>query len=76
MNDSDAIAARIMLNNDVVIIFRNNAEPKITNVNWVTKAFGKSANLAKKKLAVLAKNLSTTKLRNIYNKAELATVLR
>jgi hypothetical protein len=33
---------------DVIIIFRNNAEPKITNVNWVAKVFGKSANLAKK----------------------------
>jgi hypothetical protein len=30
---SDAVAARTMLNGNVVIIFRNDAEPKITNVD-------------------------------------------
>jgi hypothetical protein len=74
-NGNNIIIAKTMLNDDVVIIFRNDAEPKITNVNWVTKAFGKSANLAKKKLAIIAKNLSITKLRNTYNEAELAIVL-
>jgi hypothetical protein len=42
-----------MQNNDFIIIFRDNAESKTTNVNWVIKAFGKSANLAKKKLAII-----------------------
>jgi hypothetical protein len=65
-----------MLNNNVIIIFRNNAELKTTNVDWVAKAFGESANLAKKKLAVITKNLSATKLRNTYNEAELAIILR
>jgi hypothetical protein len=37
-----------MFNNNVIIIFRNDAEPKATNVDWVAKAFGKSANLTKK----------------------------
>jgi hypothetical protein len=75
INGSNAVAAKTMLNGNVVIIFRNDAEPKITNVDWVAKAFGKSANLAKKELAIMAKNLSVTKLRNIYNEAELAIVL-
>jgi hypothetical protein len=65
-----------MQNNDVIIIFRNNAELKITNVNWVAKAFEKSANLAKKEFAIIAEGLLATKLRNIHNKAELAIVLR
>jgi hypothetical protein len=76
MGGSDAVAARTMLNGNVIIIFWNDAELKTTNVDWVAKAFGKSANLAKKELVILAKGLSVTKLRNIYNKAELATVLR
>jgi hypothetical protein len=33
MGDNDAIAAKIMHNNNVAIIFRNNAELKITNVD-------------------------------------------
>jgi hypothetical protein len=45
-------------------------------VDWVTKAFEESANLAKKKLAVIAKGLLARKLRNIYDEPELATVLR
>jgi hypothetical protein len=48
MNGNNAIAIKIIFNNNVIIIFRNNAELKIINVNWITKAFGKSANLAKK----------------------------
>jgi hypothetical protein len=76
MDDNDAITAKIMLNNNMIIIFRNNAELKTTNVNWIAKAFGKSANLAKKELAIIAKGLSAIKLRNTYNKAELATILR
>jgi hypothetical protein len=67
MGGNDAVTIRIMQNNNVIIIFRNNAELKITNVNWVAKAFGKSANLAKKELAVITKDLLIIKLRNIYN---------
>jgi hypothetical protein len=76
MGGNDAVTVRIMLNGNVVITFRNDAEPKTTKVDWVIKAFGKSANLAKKKLAIIAKGLLIMKLRNIYNEAELATVLR
>jgi hypothetical protein len=76
IDGNDAIAVRIMQNGDVIIIFRNNAELKTTNVNWVAKTFEKSANLAKKELAIIVKGLLGTKLRNIYNEAELATVLR
>jgi hypothetical protein len=76
MDNNNVIAVRIMQNNDVIIIFQNNAEPKITNVDWVAKAFGKLANLAKKQLAIIAKGLLITKLRSIYNETELAIVLR
>jgi hypothetical protein len=33
INGNNAIAIKIMFNNNVIIIFRNNAELKITNVN-------------------------------------------
>jgi hypothetical protein len=33
INDNNAITAKIMHNSNVIIIFQNNAEPKITNVN-------------------------------------------
>jgi hypothetical protein len=33
MNNNNIIAIRTMLNDDMIIIFRNNAEPKTINVN-------------------------------------------
>jgi hypothetical protein len=33
MDGNNAIAAKTMQNNDIIIIFRNDAEPKIINVN-------------------------------------------
>jgi hypothetical protein len=76
INGNNVITARIMQNDNVILIFWNNAELKITNVNWVAKTFGKSANLAKKELVIITKSLLATKLRNIYSEAELAIVLR
>jgi hypothetical protein len=75
-NNSDAVAVRMMLNDDVVIIFRNDANFKIQNTAWVTKAFGDSASIFRKELAVLAKGLSVKKLRDAHDKAGLAEVLR
>jgi hypothetical protein len=75
-NNSDAITAKIMLNNNVIIIFRNDANSKIQNTAWVTKAFGNSANISKRELAVLAKRLLAKKLRDAYDKAGLAKVFR
>jgi hypothetical protein len=76
MGSSDAIAARTMQNGDVVLIFRNNAESKIASTEWMAKAFGESASPLRRKLAIITKNLSTTKLRNIYDEIALADVLR
>jgi hypothetical protein len=75
-NNSDAVAARIMRNGDVVVIFRNNADSKTQNTAWVTKAFGNSASISRRKLAVLAKGLLAKKLRNAHNEAGLAKVFR
>jgi hypothetical protein len=33
MNNNNIIAVKTMQNDDVIIIFRNDAEPKITNVD-------------------------------------------
>jgi hypothetical protein len=54
-NNNDAIAAKMMLNNNVIITFRNNANFKIQNTAWVMKTFGNSVNISRKKLAILAK---------------------
>jgi hypothetical protein len=75
-SNNDAIAARMMRNNDVVVIFRNNADSKIQNTAWVTKAFGDSASIFRRELAVFAKGLSAKKLRNAHDKAGLAEVFR
>jgi hypothetical protein len=75
-NNSDTIAARTMLNNDVIIIFRNNADFKTQNTAWITKAFGNSASISRRKLAIFAKELLAKKLRNAYDKAGLAEVFR
>jgi hypothetical protein len=75
-SNNDAVAARTMLNGDVIIIFRNDANSKIQNTAWVTKAFGDSASISRRELAVLAKGLLAKKLRNAHDKAGLAEVLR
>jgi hypothetical protein len=75
MGKNDAMIARIMLNDNVIITFQIDAEPKTQNIKWITKAFGTLASLLKRKLAVITKELSAAKLRNIYDKAELATIL-
>jgi hypothetical protein len=75
-NNSDAIAARMIRNGNIIIIFRNDADFKTQNTAWVTKAFGNSANISRRKLAVLVKGLSAKKLRNAHDKADLAKVFR
>jgi hypothetical protein len=65
-----------MRSGNVVIIFRNDADFKTQNTAWVTKAFGNSASISKRELAVLAKGLSAKKLRNAHDEAGLAEVLR
>jgi hypothetical protein len=72
---SDAIAVRIMFSDNVIVTFQTDAEPKTQNTEWVTKAFGISASLLKRELAVIAKGLLAAKLRNIHDEAELATIL-
>jgi hypothetical protein len=75
-NNNNAIAAKTMLNSDVIIIFRNNANFKTQNIAWVIKAFGDSASISKRELAVFAKGLSAKKLRNAHDEAGLAKVFR
>jgi hypothetical protein len=75
-NNNNAVATKTMRNNDVIIIFRNDANSKIQNTAWVTKAFGNSASISRKELAVLAKGLLAKKLRNAHDKADLAKILR
>jgi hypothetical protein len=73
-NNNNAIAAKTMLNGDIIVIFRNDADSKIQNTAWVTKVFGDSASISRKELAVFAKRLSAKKLRDAYDKAGLAEV--
>jgi hypothetical protein len=75
-SNSDAIAIKTMRNNDVIVIFRNDANSKTQNTAWVTKAFGDSASISRRELAVFAKRLSAKKLRNAHDKANLAEVFR
>jgi hypothetical protein len=65
-----------MLNGNVVVIFRNDVNSKIQNTAWVTKAFGNSASISKRELAVFAKGLSAKKLRDAHDKADLAEIFR
>jgi hypothetical protein len=73
---SNAITAKTMQNGNVVITFETNADQKAQNTEWVVKAFGETASITRKKLAVIAKKLSASKLRNTYDEAKLATILR
>jgi hypothetical protein len=73
---SDAIAARTMLNDNVIITFWTDANTKTQNAGWITKAFGNNTSISGRELAVLAKGLSAKKLRDTYDKAGLAKVFR
>jgi hypothetical protein len=65
-----------MQGGDVVVTFRTDADQKAQNTERVTKAFGETANIARRELAVIAKELSAFKLRNTRDEAELAATLR
>jgi hypothetical protein len=73
---SDAVAARIMLNGDVMVIFRGDADFKAHNTAWVTKAFGDTASIFKRELAIFAKGLFAKKLRDTHDKANLTEIFR
>jgi hypothetical protein len=66
----------MMQNGDVVVTFEINADQKAQNTEWVVKAFGEMASIARKELAVIAKGLSASKLRNTHDEVELAAILR
>jgi hypothetical protein len=65
-----------MQSGDVVVTFEIDVDQKAQNTEWVVKAFGETASIAKKELAVIAKELLASKLRNTYDEAKLATILR
>jgi hypothetical protein len=65
-----------MLNGDVIITFRGDADSRAQNTAWVTKAFGDATSIFKRKLAIFAKRLSAKKLRDIYDKANLTEIFR
>jgi hypothetical protein len=73
---SDVIAAKTIQNGDVVVIFETDVNQKAQNTEWVIKAFGETASIARRELAVIAKGLLASKLRNTHDEAELATILR
>jgi hypothetical protein len=65
-----------MFNNNIIIIFWNDANSKIQNIAWVTKVFRDSASIFRRELAVFAKGLLAKKLRDAHDKAGLAKIFR
>jgi hypothetical protein len=65
-----------MLNGDVIMTFRGDADFRAQNTAWVTKAFSDATSIFRRELAIFAKKLSAKKLRDTHNEANLTKILR
>jgi hypothetical protein len=72
-----AVAARRLRSGDTIITFSNAArEMTAGNSTWVQAAFGTTATISRREVAVIAKGLPATKLRNHHDETQLAEALR
>ena len=71
-----AIAARKLPSGDVVVTFDEKLPEGVEGEGWVTKAFGNAAKLQRREIAVIAKGISLTRIKEIHEDNALLTTLR